>query len=193
VASTPLSTSFRFCGNGAVFPGEITMRRRPEWILNRCRWILYGPDLRVWGHGERRTVVAPFRRRRHVNPDHRHRKGAFVHSRPAPPALPSRPRCSKVMLLLLAGCLSWHTNIVKVGERFSTQDTLGGAIAAALCAAGSQHVNETDRAGSGMVYRSAHAAVDPSVAVDVFAADPTENRPVFVPRATSTARSALRH
>lgn len=70
---------------------------------------------------------------------------------------------------------------MKVGDRFSTQDTLGGAIAAALCAAGSEHAKEADRAGSGMVYRSAHAAVDPSVAVDVFAADPTENRPDFYP------------
>jgi hypothetical protein len=43
---------------------------------------------------------------------------------------------------------------VKVGERFSTQQTLGGAIAAALCAAGSEHV---------------------------FAADLTENRPLLCP------------
>jgi hypothetical protein len=77
---------------------------------------------------------------------------------------------------------------VKVGERFSTQDTLGGAIAAALCAAGSEHAKESDQAGSGMVDRSADAAVDPSLAVDVFAAELTEIRPVFVPRATSTAR-----
>ena len=77
---------------------------------------------------------------------------------------------------------------MKVGDRFSAQSTLGGAIAAALCAAGSEHANETDRAGSGMVYRSAHAAVDPSMAVDVFAADLTENLWVFVPLATSIAR-----
>lgn len=77
---------------------------------------------------------------------------------------------------------------MKVGDRFSTQHTLGGAITAALYAAGSEHAKETDRAGSGMVYRSADPAVDPSVAVDVFAADLTENCPVFVPRATSTAR-----
>ena len=70
---------------------------------------------------------------------------------------------------------------MKAGDRFSTQHTLGGAIAAALCAAGSEHAQETDRAGSGMVYRSAHIAVDPSVAVDVFAAYLTENRPVFCP------------
>jgi hypothetical protein len=57
-----------------------------------------------------------------------------------------------------------------------------------LCAAGSEHAKETDRAGSGMVYYSAHVAVDPSVAVDVFAADLTEDGPVFLPRATSTAR-----
>ena len=69
---------------------------------------------------------------------------------------------------------------MKVGDRFSAQSTLGGAIAAALCAAGSEHAKETDRAGSGMVYRSAHAAVDPAV-VDVFAANLTENRPVFCP------------
>jgi hypothetical protein len=68
------------------------------------------------------------------------------------------------------------------------QHTRAGAIAAALYAAGSERAKETDRAGSGMVYRSAHAAVDPSVAVDVFAADLTENRSVFVPLATSTAR-----
>jgi hypothetical protein len=74
---------------------------------------------------------------------------------------------------------------VKVGDRFSTQHTLGGANAAALCAAGSEHAKEANRAG--LVYRSADPAVDPS-AVDVFAADLTENRPVFVPRAISTAR-----
>jgi len=77
---------------------------------------------------------------------------------------------------------------VKVCDRFSTQHTLLGAIAAALCAAGFEHAKDTDRAGSGMVHRSAHTAVDPSVAVDVFAADRTENRPVFCPPATSTAR-----
>jgi len=76
---------------------------------------------------------------------------------------------------------------VKVGDRFRTQHTLGGANAAALCAAGSERAKEADRAGLGMVYRSADPAVDPS-AVDVFAAALTENRPVFVPRATSTAR-----
>ena len=70
---------------------------------------------------------------------------------------------------------------MKVGDRFSTQHTLEGAIAAALCAAGSEHAKETDRAGSGVVYRSANAGVDSSVAFDVFAADLTENRPVFGP------------
>jgi hypothetical protein len=70
---------------------------------------------------------------------------------------------------------------VKVGHRFSTQDTLEGANTAAWCAAGPEHAKEADRAGFGTVYRSAHAAVDPSVAVDVFAADLTENRPDFYP------------
>ena len=70
---------------------------------------------------------------------------------------------------------------MNVGDRFSTQHTLWGAIAAALCAAGSEHAKETDRAGSGMVCRSAHAGVDSSVAFDVFAADLTENRPVCCP------------
>jgi len=77
---------------------------------------------------------------------------------------------------------------VKVADRYSMQHTRAGAIAAALYAAGSERAKETDRAGSGMVYRSAHAAVDPSMAVDVFAADLTENLSVFVPLATSIAR-----
>ena len=89
-----------------VFPGEITMRRRPEWILNGCRWILHGPDRRVWAMASAALSSRPSDGDAPFNPDHRHRKGAFVHSRPAPPALPSRPRCSEVMLLLLAGRLS---------------------------------------------------------------------------------------
>ena len=76
---------------------------------------------------------------------------------------------------------------MKVGDRYSMQHTRAGAIAAALYAAGSEHAKEADRAGLGMVYRSADPAVDPS-AVDVFAADLTENLWVFVPLATSTAR-----
>jgi hypothetical protein len=42
-----------------VFPGEITMRRRPEWILNGFRWIHYGPDRRVWAMASAALSLRP--------------------------------------------------------------------------------------------------------------------------------------
>jgi hypothetical protein len=67
-----------------------------------------------------------------------------------------------------------------VGDCLSTRCTLGGAIAAELCA-GSKYAQATGRVGFGMVYRRAHAAVDRLVTVEAFAADPAENLPVFCP------------